>query len=188
MNDRMTMEQINERYQNEWVFIEDPISDDVQEVQSGIVRFHGKDCDEVERMALEAYPHVESRPRRVAFLYIGEAPEDLLISFDRPLELEWNCNCQGGTDMPVADEIPVVPGNEVVGEPMSLQEIEARFPCEWILIEDPVTDSSLEVLSGRVAWHSADRDEVYRKSIESKARRVAYHYTGPIPEDISINL
>lgn len=90
--------------------------------------------------------------------------------------------------MAITGEIPRVSGNAVQNEPMSLQEIEARFPSEWILIEDPVTDSSLEVLSGHVAWHSPDRDEVYRKSIESKAQRVAYHYTGPIPDDISINL
>lgn len=75
-----------------------------------------------------------------------------------------------------------------MSEVLTREEMEARFPSEWILIEEPVTAPSLEVLSGRVAWHSKDRDEVYRKAIDSPARRIAFHYTGTIPENTAIIL
>jgi hypothetical protein len=68
-------------------------------------------------------------------------------------------------------------------EVLSIEEIEARYPSEWILIVDPTTNEALEVLRGRVAWHSKDRDEVYRKAIELRPRRAAHLYTGTIPEN-----
>lgn len=45
-------------------------------------------------------------------------------------------------------------------EVLTLAEIEARFASEWVLVEDPQTDEALEVRSGKVRWHSNDRDEV----------------------------
>jgi hypothetical protein len=65
---------------------------------------------------------------------------------------------------------------------MTVAEMESRFPLEWILIGDPQTDEYLRVQSGKVLWHSKDRDEVYRKAIEMPApKRFATLYTGPIP-------
>jgi hypothetical protein len=67
---------------------------------------------------------------------------------------------------------------------MTMAEIESRFPSEWILIGDPQTDQYLEVLGGKVLWHSKDRDEVYQKAIELPApKSIAFHYTGPIPAE-----
>ena len=51
-----------------------------------------------------------------------------------------------------------------MNEMMSIGEIHARFQSEWVLLEDPETTESLEVKSGRLLWHSKDRDEVYRKA------------------------
>ena len=64
-------------------------------------------------------------------------------------------------------------------ETLSIQEIETRFPSEWVLIVDPVTNESLEVLRGKVAWHSKDRDEVYQKAIELRPQRAAYPTLAP---------
>jgi hypothetical protein len=48
-----------------------------------------------------------------------------------------------------------------VNQVMSLVEIEAQFQSEWVVIEDPQTTDTLQVMGGRVLWHSSDRDEVY---------------------------
>jgi hypothetical protein len=71
---------------------------------------------------------------------------------------------------------------------MTIEEIEAQFKSEWILVEDPETDEALEVLSGKVRCHSKDRDEVYQAAAESCSKRIAVLYTGTMPEDMVIIL
>lgn len=67
-------------------------------------------------------------------------------------------------------------------EVLTLEEINARFPSEWVLIADPEVDKHLRVLRGRVVCHSKDRDEVDRKAIELRPKHAAYLYTGTMPE------
>ena len=71
---------------------------------------------------------------------------------------------------------------------LTAAEIESQFPSEWILVEDPDTDESLEVKSGVVVYHSKDRDEVYRKAVELRPKRFAMLYTGKMPEGTAIVL
>lgn len=71
---------------------------------------------------------------------------------------------------------------------MTVAEIEAKFQSEWVLVEDPQTSEALEVQSGKVSFHSKDRDEVYRKAIELRPKRFAMLYTGEIPKDTAIVL
>lgn len=74
-------------------------------------------------------------------------------------------------------------------EPMlTISEMKQRFPSEWILIGDPETDSSLEVVKGKVAFHSKDRDEVYRAAGRIKPKKFATLYTGEIPKDAAVVL
>jgi hypothetical protein len=73
-------------------------------------------------------------------------------------------------------------------EVMTMGQIEGQFESEWVLIEDPQTDEALEVKSGKVRWHSKDRDEVYRKAIELRPKRFALLYTGKMPKDTAIVL
>lgn len=68
-------------------------------------------------------------------------------------------------------------------EVMTIAEIEARFPSEWVFVEDPETDEHLKVLRGRVRCHGQDRDEVYQKAVELRPKRSAMLYTGPIPAE-----
>jgi len=68
------------------------------------------------------------------------------------------------------------------------QEIFERYNSEWVLLENPVTTESFEIISGTILWHSKDRDEVYRKAIELKPHRVAFLYTGEMPKDTAIIL
>lgn len=71
---------------------------------------------------------------------------------------------------------------------LTLEQIEEQFESEWVLVEDPETNEALEVQSGRVRWHSKDRDEVYRKAIELRPKRFAMLYTGKMPEGTAIVL
>jgi len=71
---------------------------------------------------------------------------------------------------------------------LTIAEIEAKFKSEWVLVEDPQTNEALEVLNGRVRYHSGDRDEVYRKAVKLRPKRFAMIYTGTIPEDTAIVL
>ena len=73
-------------------------------------------------------------------------------------------------------------------EVMSQAEIATRFESEWVLLEDPETTDALEVKSGKVLWHSKDRDEVYRKARELRPRHSAILYTGTLPEGMVIVL
>lgn len=71
-------------------------------------------------------------------------------------------------------------------EILTAKEIENQFEAEWILIENPQTDATLEIQSGKVIWHSKDRDEVYRKAIELNPKRFAMLYTGTMPDNTAI--
>ena len=73
-------------------------------------------------------------------------------------------------------------------EVLTIAQIEARFDSEWILVGDPQTNEALEVQSGRVLWHSKDREEVYRKAVELRPKRSAMLYTGKMPKDTAVVL
>jgi len=79
-------------------------------------------------------------------------------------------------------------GGMKMAEVLSLMEIRTRYKSEWILVEDPETTESLEVQSGKVLWHSKDRDEVYRKAREIRPKHSAILYTGSLPEETVVVL
>jgi hypothetical protein len=72
-NELMTLAQIEERFEAEWVLIEDPDTDAALVVRGGVVRWHSNDRDEVYRKA------VEFRPVRFAIVYTGKMPKDTAI-------------------------------------------------------------------------------------------------------------
>ncbi len=76
----------------------------------------------------------------------------------------------------------------MMSDQLSIAEIESRYPNEWILVEDPITNDALEVQSGKVICHSADRDEVYRKGLELRPKHSAILCTKKIPEGTAIIL
>ena len=71
---------------------------------------------------------------------------------------------------------------------LTLAQIEAQFASEWVLVEDPQTNEALEVQSGKVRWHSKDRDEVYRQAVALSPKRFAILYTGKMPQGTAIVL
>ena len=71
---------------------------------------------------------------------------------------------------------------------MTVEEMKTQFESEWVLVENPQTNDTLEVLKGKILHHSKDRDEVYRKAVALRPKRSAIVYTGEIPEDMEIAL
>jgi hypothetical protein len=71
---------------------------------------------------------------------------------------------------------------------LTIAEIESQFESEWVLVGDPQTNELLEVKSGKVLYHSKDRDEVYRRAVEVRPKRFAMLYTGTIPQGTEIVL
>jgi hypothetical protein len=65
-------------------------------------------------------------------------------------------------------------------ELLTVSEIKSRYPGEWVLVENPVTDKSQEVLSGKVCYHSRDRDDFDRKALALRPRHTAVIYVGDI--------
>ena len=75
-----------------------------------------------------------------------------------------------------------------MNEVLTIAQIESRFESEWVLVEEPRTNEALEVQSGRVRWHSKDREEVYRKAVQVRPKRFAILYTGTLPEGTAVVL
>jgi len=67
-------------------------------------------------------------------------------------------------------------------EILTYDQIKIRYAPDWVLIGDLVTDDNLEVLSGRVLFHSPDHDEVCRKVKKFKPERFALECLGTYPE------
>ena len=69
-------------------------------------------------------------------------------------------------------------------------EFVMRFDQEWVLIDDYVSNEYQQVLSGRVRYHSKDKDEVDRKMFQMKLKRFAMLYIGEmiLPEGTEIIL
>lgn len=67
---------------------------------------------------------------------------------------------------------------------MNISEIEALYPNHWILIDDPVTDEQLRILSGVVIRGGETHDEVSPRPGELKSKRFAVHCTRKSPKDL----
>jgi hypothetical protein len=75
-----------------------------------------------------------------------------------------------------------------MNEVLTMAEIEARFPKEWVLLGDPVKDQHQRVQSGKLLWHGKDRDEGDRQAIDAPFKHIAIFFTGPVDEDAEFTL
>ena len=71
---------------------------------------------------------------------------------------------------------------------LTFDEIKSRFPSEWVLVGDPETDDSLELIAGRVLCHSTNREEVDRRLLELRPARFAVRYLGKMQENTALVL
>jgi hypothetical protein len=66
---------------------------------------------------------------------------------------------------------------------MSRGAIWRKYPGEWILVGDPISDKHLKLLRGRVVFHSKSRDEMYRRAVALRLPEFATLYTGEPAKD-----
>ena len=71
---------------------------------------------------------------------------------------------------------------------LTFDEIKSRFPSEWVLVGDPETDASLELIAGRVLCHSINREEVDRRLLELRPAHFAVRYLGKMQENTALVL
>lgn len=71
---------------------------------------------------------------------------------------------------------------------LSLDDIQKIYHSEWVLLENPEVDEHLDIVRGRVVFHSKDRDEVYRTMLKLRPTSSATIYTGTMPENTAIVL
>ncbi len=73
VNEVLTVEEIQSRFDSEWVLLDELVTDEANHVQSGRVLAHSRNRDEVDRCLLEL------RPRHYAAWFTGRMPEDAAI-------------------------------------------------------------------------------------------------------------
>jgi hypothetical protein len=71
---------------------------------------------------------------------------------------------------------------------LTISQIETKYDSEWVLVQNPATNSLMEVISGKVLFHSKDRDEVYRKAVKLRPKKFAMLHIGKLPKDTAIIL
>ena len=72
-NELLTIEQMQTRFNGEWILVQDPEQNAQHQIQAGRVVCHSKDRDEVYRQA------ILHRPSSFAVVYTGAMPENTAI-------------------------------------------------------------------------------------------------------------
>ena len=70
MGETLTMAEIEERFDSEWVLLADPETAETLQIRAGRLLWHSRDRDEVYNKALEL------RPVHSAVLYTGKLSDD----------------------------------------------------------------------------------------------------------------
>lgn len=66
---------------------------------------------------------------------------------------------------------------------LTVAEIEAKYPNEWVLLANPKKDRSNRVVGGFVILHAPTRAEYYRlidQWDDPDVKHIASHFTGPL--------
>src|SRR4051794_27089300 len=63
---------------------------------------------------------------------------------------------------------------------LTLEEIETKYPNEWVLIDRRRVDKCNGVLGGKVVWHHPDRDEFDRRLPEHPLGDSAILFAGQL--------
>jgi hypothetical protein len=71
-----------------------------------------------------------------------------------------------------------------VGELLMIEEIEARYDGEWVLLVDRESTPLHEVKRGRLVCHSKEKDELHRVAMQLRPKRAAILFIGHGPEDV----
>lgn len=71
----------------------------------------------------------------------------------------------------------------MTNERLTIEEMEQKYPDEWLLIVDYELSENTELLSGRLVAHSKSRKEIRDISMNYTGR-VAVHSTRQTPEGV----
>ena len=69
---------------------------------------------------------------------------------------------------------------------MTMAEIEAKYPNQWVLIANPKVNRRQKIVGGHVVLHCADRAEFLRRVGDGEGaigNSAAVRYVGRFPED-----
>ena len=67
---------------------------------------------------------------------------------------------------------------------LTIEEIEARYAPDWVLIDEPKSDELQRLLGGRVVDHSNNRADLFRKAKELGLHHIAVLKLGPLRTDL----
>ena len=73
MSEIVSFAEIKEKYDSEWILLEDPEMGDEFIIEGGKILWHSKNRDEVYRKAREL------KPKHSAVIYTGKTPRDMVI-------------------------------------------------------------------------------------------------------------
>jgi hypothetical protein len=71
---------------------------------------------------------------------------------------------------------------------LTIEQMKAQYPDQWLLVANPKTDENLDLLEGKVIAHSADCQQIYDAIAQERNTRtgtLSIEYTGSIPDDIA---
>lgn len=71
---------------------------------------------------------------------------------------------------------------------LTFEQIKARYAPDWVLMGDIKTGEDASLVSGRVLFHGADRDEVYNKLADFAPGLYAVRCLRPWSEDMVLIL
>jgi hypothetical protein len=93
-----------------------------------------------------------------------------------------------GCRVEMIDETTESSPEGVMDEILTMEQIEAQYAPEWVLIGDPETDESQAIRRGKVLFHSLDRHEVCQRAMEHPPGRYALWFLGSFPKDVALVL
>ncbi len=65
---------------------------------------------------------------------------------------------------------------------LTWDEIVAKYPDEWVLIDEPETTAGMEIIRGRVLGHDPELEIVERLDNRVLPRRAALLFTGSLTD------
>lgn len=65
---------------------------------------------------------------------------------------------------------------------MTLEEIEAAYPDQWVLIADPYPAQSSVVLGGRVIYSTLSQSDAWAEASRKRTQELAVLYIGAPPD------
>jgi hypothetical protein len=72
-----------------------------------------------------------------------------------------------------------------VNDVLTWEEIERRYPDEWVLLDELQPDGGSEVTGGRIVFHSRERDETDQQALSLKLPEFAVLFTGEPDPDLA---